>query len=1584
MNNHEYLLNEIKKTYSKEHNASSELAYLSDERLAPTLKAMTYELLDKQDADGRISSQAILEVWKAYIAENSEEPTDGWLHHMYNCLKGELFPHLGMPEDADKFSTERESLLLLMYSVFKYERKNLPYDPRIEMPLIGKEDIARSNTRDEYKANLSMYFEHHIYEMMRIALDLGENDILTHSGLVFYLALRIGYQLKSVNTPVDLCLLSAAASTMDLGRFGLRPFESVRMPDLRYYYTDFCLNNHKLPTIAHVAANHSPWDLELENISIEGLILIYAYFRVCKSENGYEILSLADAYEDALSKMTFKDDDMRATYDNAYQKIVDFEGFLMNLGVSVEIPAVPEVECEADLKHKRIDPSILFGEDVVKQLKYNAIDHNTRLMRHFTESKEFEKTIEFARSETHWMHKRTYLNIIDEYSAYMTEPQKDIALEFLYELLSHNASDIRDQAAAIMGKIVGKYREEYKKVIPNDSPLDDPMSVNIKVFKNYMHLILSPEHAYSQQQRGWIISTLDSFVLATLNSCRPSVRYMYFDALEQQYTANQHDEDVIVSLESAACDIPVQMCTPEFITAIRYFTKDVLGNYSKPVDIITLDLMEHFFGDEDGILSKRLRSMLGIRGDEISEAQLTKMMLDDLKLSTAWNYKVATIRVLSAYLRDEAHSAMRLPVAMHLANLAMVSETITVRRYAGEALLEVLKELPVEQRNEVVIELYHGLDIEDFQYLRLLPEYFGKALLLLSPEELDEMVTCLERTIVKGVDKSSSAALITVAKVLAHYDSYEFRDGDDKFTPRWIALVGLLMKGMYNYNEIISQEAFGSLGEFVFNSDILTLENKKLIADQCFKRILIATADDKESNGLDFYNNSTVLNKIYRFISEYEKAHGEFNTPYRDKIAYFPGTFDPFTNGHKTVAKMLNDMGFEVYLAIDEFDWTKKTLPHMLRKKLIQMSVADHEGIFAFPESYPINLRNPKDLVKLQELFAGRELYIVAGYNVVEDSLVYKSEPFEGSVHEMNHIVFAAQRRKFEELEAINYNNISGEIIKVHLRNFNPDASSQNIRDSLNVERDVSDMIDPLAQGYIYSKHFYSREIAHKVAYQEKEIELSDLSPKNTDVLPEFTKLLLDAGYNYGSFRNAMDNPEVHTVYIANGHNGTPVAFAAAHFDGDTAFLDALFVNYDQKIQKLDETILAEVTIGAIAKGARKMVYSPFDPADRTEATIALLKRHGFVEIPHINYSMSDCCSMKDEDIKTDLKCDISEPIVIFRDVEDAIKKPFKSNPRVVSTVNATHNRLLETISEIHPGKLIISLNSSAVYSKITDIITAENVRDDAPEESEMINKGYVRSGFDVTQENPYLAVPFGKALSRVVIPQTVTKALHIEKYFSNDLSTYSIREAVNYPALDDQIAVLKSFDKPVILIDDIFHKGSKYKKLAPILKEKDVDIHKIVVAVLTQDGLDNLNDDNQIIVSPYFIPRITLWINERDCYPFLGGDGIDSKLSRENYSINLIMPYTSMSIVGRDDMDKIQKFSHTCMKNTESILQVLREEYKEVFKRKLTLGRLGAVVSEPKLPLIGVGLNYDDNISPTRYIDNDVKRTERLLKYMK
>ena len=69
---------------------------------------------------------------------------------------------------------------------------------------------------------------------------------------------------------------------------------------------------------------------------------------------------------------------------------------------------------------------------------------------------------------------------------------------------------------------------------------------------------------------------------------------------------------------------------------------------------------------------------------------------------------------------------------------------------------------------------------------------------------------------------------------------------------------------------------------------------------------------------------------------------------------------------------------------------------------------------------------------------------------------------------------------------------------------------------------------------------------------------------------------------------------------------------------------------------------------------------------------------------------------------------DLTDPIVIFRDVETVIKAPLNKIPKVQKAIDDAHNRLLNTFTQMFPGKLVISFNTSAVYSKIVDLVALD------------------------------------------------------------------------------------------------------------------------------------------------------------------------------------------------------------------------------------------------------------------------------------
>lgn len=87
--------------------------------------------------------------------------------------------------------------------------------------------------------------------------------------------------------------------------------------------------------------------------------------------------------------------------------------------------------------------------------------------------------------------------------------------------------------------------------------------------------------------------------------------------------------------------------------------------------------------------------------------------------------------------------------------------------------------------------------------------------------------------------------------------------------------------------------------------------------------------------------------------------------------------------------------------------------------------------------------------------------------------------------------------------------------------------------------------------------------------------------------------------------------------------------------------------------------------------------------------------------------------------------------------------------------------------------------------------------------------------------------MPFGKILRGKVVPNTVTKALHTDKVYEPELDSYAIEAFPYYSPLESQIKTIRSFDRPVILVDDLVHKADRLQALAPSLKKAGIPVKR-------------------------------------------------------------------------------------------------------------------------------------------------------------
>ncbi|MBR7148727.1 MAG: hypothetical protein IKD13_07840, partial [Firmicutes bacterium] len=383
-----------------------------------------------------------------------EEPAEGWLNYCYHVAQKDMF------EESVEIDPRPEAITAARFylEVLAAFLSQLPVMGKVKtgywFDFATEEEIAGETSAAEYRTFLESFRRDKIYEMMWIGAETTNFDSLGHVGGVHHIAMHAARQLKKLGVPVELGLISGAAAGHDIGKYGCHGEELRRIPYLHYYYTDQWFKRHRAANIGHVASNHSTWDLELENLSVENLLLIYADFRVksvSRDEHGKEIITyftLKDAFDVILSKLDNVDQAKENRYRKVYAKLKDFEDYMLYLGVDTDLNVTePKQVIHAD-------PAILSADDTVQLLKYMAVDHNIRLMHILQSDVSLATVQEAARSEKNWKNSRAYISVFEEYFTYMTRRQKALTLNFLYEHMMHKEGDVRRQAAALMGKII--------------------------------------------------------------------------------------------------------------------------------------------------------------------------------------------------------------------------------------------------------------------------------------------------------------------------------------------------------------------------------------------------------------------------------------------------------------------------------------------------------------------------------------------------------------------------------------------------------------------------------------------------------------------------------------------------------------------------------------------------------------------------------------------------------------------------------------------------------------------------------------------------------------------------------------------------------------------------------------------------------------------------------------------------------------------------------------------------------------------------------------------------------------------------
>ncbi len=821
----------------------------------------------------------------------------------------------------------------------------------------------------------------------------------------------------------------------------------------------------------------------------------------------------------------------------------DFEDYMINIGVNLDID---NKEICSYKKDREPHYSLMQGQEVFQNIKFLSIEHNINLMHELRDESSLNSLLELARSEKDWNNLREYLLIFNKYSTYLTQKQKMITLGYLYEQLTHPEDEIRRRSANLIGLLIASFDEDYRKEIPQNVTLEPLEVTSVDLLERYLKYFLQPGHKKNALHQSRIINSTENMVYSLFSNCLNNQVSNYRKSVLKHYKKDLHiNEDIQLCLIRTTKHISISSNEKSVKVLFDYIIKmlkkenhnlrltalevvyDLIPQIDKKIKFInnlrrifTCNISASMLPAEN-YLNMKVVELLGLDESIVKKyiefyrrdmEKIQYIFLSNLKASTSGIIKKIQIKLLLEYALKSKQEEIY--IALHFCNILKVSGIEDIRNLAGQTLVNLMPSLSFQQRNDIAIELLRALEMEDYQFTKYIPYYLGQLILYLTPNELDEVIDDLIEKIKQSDPKLSSLLLRTVGIAIANYPKYRerFSEKEKSYDNRLNKMVGILLNGFVHYNLMVKRAAFRVIGREIFGSIHLNLKEKNHIFKLIAKKILtLLSPVNKE--GLMFLINCIGLNYMYKFISDYNFFNGSINLEIPDKIAFFPGAFDPFSLSHKEIIKAIEMLGFEIYLAVDEFSWSKRTQPHLFRKNIVNISIADELNVYLYPEDLPVNIANPDDLKTLRENFPFSEVYIVVGSDVILNSSAYQKSKRKNSIYDFSHIIFdrrtshIADKKEKMIHEAIK--EIKGKILKLNLTPCYEEISSSQIRSNIDENRGISRLIDPLAQKYIYENNLYQSEPQYKSVIQTISIDVQIIEKITPGLIEELYQKIL-------------------------------------------------------------------------------------------------------------------------------------------------------------------------------------------------------------------------------------------------------------------------------------------------------------------------------------------------------------------------------------------------------------------------------------------------------------------------------------------
>lgn len=512
-------------------------------------------------------------------------------------LKHQAFPHLAfeaIPE-LDAQSEDFFRALRIEMSDPNYQtefQQKFPFEFLDEAEILELED-------DEYRRYIRFFRQERIEEMMYLDDQLHGRNTLDHLLGVHYIAMKTARHLKSLGVPVDLGRVSGSASGHDIGKYGVLPEDVGRIAYFHYFYSDQWYRKRRLENIGNVAVNHSTWDLELNSLSVESLILIYSDFQVKNdSSNKMHLFSLADSFDVILNKLDNLDEHKTRRYHRVYEKLVDFEKYIHVLSSQTE-------------------PVIAFfnQSELLDEYKFEGIDESIYMMHELRSPSSIRSLLENSYDQPTVTMSLVILRLLKDYHLYLTASQKDIVLEYLYRMILHSDEVIRLQSAELLGQVLLHFDIIYRKERPASAPPNPIHRLKLRRIEQLDRFYHHRLGSLTTEKKEWLQEgyqrAKDQFLdsksdLRLIKECRLNDRPLAELYLDNLKTAIPEDDKI--------CNIDYLRQTDHSFRFVMHLINLVKVSSSRKVQRyagqILLEKFDHFESSEkNDITIELLRSM---------------------------------------------------------------------------------------------------------------------------------------------------------------------------------------------------------------------------------------------------------------------------------------------------------------------------------------------------------------------------------------------------------------------------------------------------------------------------------------------------------------------------------------------------------------------------------------------------------------------------------------------------------------------------------------------------------------------------------------------------------------------------------------------------------------------------------------------------------------------------------------------------------------------------------------------------------------------------------------------------------------